>query len=73
MAVTLQLKSHSFSLNHLKDTVYKARVACVHEARDPSRPLSDTKGARAHEDIEAGGQSPAQREAGHVLGHKLGQ
>ena len=65
--------SLSLFLNHLKDTVHKARVSCVHEARDPSRPLSGPKGARAHEDIEAGGQSPAQREAGHVLRHKLGQ
>ena len=61
------------TLPHLEDAVHKARVPCVHKARYSARPLPWPKRGRAHEDIEAGGQGAAQREAGQVLRHELGQ
>ena len=62
-----------YTLSHLEDAVHKARVPCVHKAGYSPRPLPWTKRGRAREDIEAGGQGAAQREAGHVLRHELGQ
>ena len=62
-----------YTLSHLEDAVHKARVPSVHKAGYSPRPLPWTKRGRAREDIEAGGHGAAQREAGHVLRHELGQ